>query len=110
MKKRGQVTIFIVIGLIILLLAGIFFFVKYLSNQDILGKGIIDAEKAKKAQPVQQYVERCIKDVSEAPLITIAKQGGTLEPVNFLYYQQINYFQRYKFIWSYLGWRCLCKW
>lgn len=78
MDKRGQITIFIIIGvLIFLILLGIF-----------LIQGIFTKEKLETASegtivstaPVKQFVESCLQNQIEDAAFLIAAQGGYFHP------------------------------
>lgn len=76
MKKRGQITIFLVVAVVILILAGLYFY---------LGKsgaktGAAKAQEAKETDIVKAYVESCIKNVAERSLFErIGEQGGYID-------------------------------
>ena len=80
-SKRGQVTIFLVIGIVILLLSALFF---YIFSQIKKAPLEIEAEEAQKflgvPGTVQAYVEDCIKDTVDPSLYLLAIQGGVLYP------------------------------
>ncbi|MDP3989857.1 MAG: hypothetical protein Q8Q01_01480 [archaeon] len=69
MQKRGQVTIFIIIGIIILLVAGSFFFLK-----DNFGdtKSINQVETAS----VTSFIEQCLEKSTTKSLYTTLNNGG----------------------------------
>lgn len=79
MKKRGQVTIFIIIGLIVLLLAaisihmtGIFY---DLDNEDFDVEGF---------ENVKLFVESCLEQQTKEGLIIIGEQGGYIGSVDII--------------------------
>lgn len=73
-NKRGQITIFIIAGLLILIGASLTFY--------LIDKGEEKAEIEEAAeipalmQPIQQHVDSCIKQISEEALIVTGYQGG----------------------------------
>jgi len=75
MKKRGQVTIFIIIGLLILSICGIMFYLsKYsISNQLDSRKEIIIGVNT---DPVKIFVEDCLNKVGTNSLLYLGKNGG----------------------------------
>lgn len=81
MLKRGQVTIFLVIGIVILLLAGLFF---YLFGQLTEAPLEVEEEEAVKylgvAGTVQSFVEKCIEDTLDPAVYLLAIQGGVIYP------------------------------
>ena len=81
MLKRGQVTIFLVIGIVILILAGLFF---YLFGRLTEAPLEIEEEEAVKylgvSGAVQSFVEKCIKDTLDPAVYLLAAQGGVIYP------------------------------
>ncbi len=69
LKKRSQVTLFIVIGIVILFSTLIIW---YIRSQTTTTEDKVTAEKG----PVQTYVEQCLKQVSDQALEYIGMQGG----------------------------------
>ena len=79
MQKRGQITVFIIIGLIILVVVGLFMLV---GQESSFEQDLNEAEQnAKKA--VQTYVENCLKEQLEDINQLVSLQGG--------YYQEPPY-------------------
>ncbi len=72
MGKRGQITLFIIVGLAILILTGIY--VYYVETQ-LEEPELIPAE----AEPIKAFVENCITDIAEQGLQLMADQGGYIE-------------------------------
>src|SRR3989344_2376166 len=81
MLKRGQVTIFLVIGIVILILAGLFF---YLFGRLTEAPLEIEEEESVKSLgvsgAVQSFVEKCIKDTLDPAVYLLAAQGGVIYP------------------------------
>lgn len=79
MGKRGQVTIFIIIGLVVFALFGAYFYF----NQDISSSKISAAADSQEqdAEIISNYVESCLKKVSEEALFErLGLQGGYINP------------------------------
>lgn len=80
-QKRGQVTIFLVVGIVILLLSALFF---YIFSQIKEAPLEVEAKEAEKIPGVrgtlQSYVENCIKDTVDPSLYLLAIQGGVIYP------------------------------
>ncbi|MFA6889030.1 MAG: hypothetical protein WC254_06055, partial [Candidatus Woesearchaeota archaeon] len=81
-KKRGQVTVFIIIGLILIASIGVFLFYKSPVEQQI--PEVIDKET------ITQYVTSCLKDTAEQVIETVARQGGMYEPIIYKTFQGNN--------------------
>ncbi|MFC1754715.1 hypothetical protein ACFL96_15180 [Thermoproteota archaeon] len=74
-RKRGrkaQITIFLIIGLVILISTGIFF---YLKEVGVGGYKIMQPKSA----PVENYIEACMKQVGREALDLAGSQGGFTE-------------------------------
>jgi len=71
MKKRGQVTIFIIIGIIILLLTTIF--ILYRNQVTIFKPEIIIPTEV---EPVKNYIEDCIYVTAEEGIRLLGANGG----------------------------------
>lgn len=78
-NKKGQVTIFIIVGLIIIASTAGFFVVK-----STLEKRALEREQEQvillpeKIRPVKEAIDSCIKEISEDALQIIGMQGGYL--------------------------------
>src|SRR3989344_7450289 len=73
MRKRGQVTVFIIIGILIVLLAAIFLFL-----QGRLSLFQPQLAVPQHVVPIQGYIEQCIMDSAEPAIRQMAAQGGFL--------------------------------
>ncbi len=69
MKKKGQVTIFIIIAIIII--AGVILFFSFKDKLGIFSP---------KSDPVYLYVENCIKETGEDAILFVISNGGYLFP------------------------------
>lgn len=87
-QKRGQVTIFIVLGLILLLSAGIFLYYASKSAEEIK-----EIPETIDAGSLTEYAESCLEAVGEEVITKVAMQGGMYEPVYYRIYenQSIEY-------------------
>ncbi|MHA1832444.1 MAG: hypothetical protein ACTSV7_00505, partial [Candidatus Baldrarchaeia archaeon] len=71
MRKRGQVTLFIIVGLVIVILIGLYFTVKFL--------WLKKPEVAKPTiQPIKDTLDKCLQKVGEEAIILIGLQGGQI--------------------------------
>ncbi len=75
-KKRGQVTIFIVIGLILLLGIGIFYYIRTQIIEAEAGIALKQDEAEGVALVVQNYVSTCLDETTKQAILLIGQQGG----------------------------------
>ncbi|GEM_PF-3633971 len=81
MSKRGQVTIFLVVGIVILLLSAGFFFIF-----SKMKTAPLEVEQAQVQQAlgtsgaVQSFVENCLQKTVDPSLYLLAIQGGVIYP------------------------------
>lgn len=88
MKKRGQVSLFAIVGVIILALVILFLFIR---NQVYLGGA--NLENLEKEFPqIQEHVQGCLKEAGDKYIPLIGKQGGYLSanPGTFRQYGGVN--------------------
>jgi hypothetical protein len=78
-NKRGQITIFIIIGIIIVVIA-LFFFLVFPKI-----KYSIESKKS-----AQGYMQTCIEDTLKDNVKKISLQGGSLNPTLFSTYDNVN--------------------
>lgn len=80
--KKSQITLFIIIGIVLLLATGI---VLYVRSQYIVTELEVQLELDKvseEAKPVQDYVVQCLVDTGSDAVKRIASHGGYLGPGN----------------------------
>ncbi len=73
--KKGQVTIFVLIGILVLLIVGFIF----VANKMTVEQGIEESTQqtvAKAKEPLEEYIDVCLQSVVENGLLTIGLQGG----------------------------------
>ncbi len=79
MQKRGQVTIFIVLGIVILVVFGLLFFLKgkvvESSFEDEMNALAVPAQ----LEPVKEYLDVCLRDVTRDGIRLMGEQGGYIE-------------------------------
>lgn len=86
MKKRAQVTIFIILALGLLLSASVYFIIKNKADKlNLEGESLDSSDISSEFLPFKAYFEECIKDVSDEGLLTLSLQGGyyTVPELNF---------------------------
>jgi len=76
-KKRAQVTVYIILGIIILFAAIFFFYLRGTTEGDMGMQEIIRAQKIpKEARPITNYVTTQLDDATKKGLYLIGRQGG----------------------------------
>ena len=77
MSKKGQVTVFMVLGFISLLVFGIIVGIRSYSQEQSVGSSqeqILEASQF--AVPVKSYVESCLEKTGEEAIVFIGEHGG----------------------------------
>ncbi len=79
---KAQVTIFIIVGIVILFVfAGVLYFMKNTVTDKTTAEGVpIIQSVPTEFQPLQTYTENCIRDVSKQGLRLLGQQGGYIYP------------------------------
>ena len=79
-KKRAQVTFFIVLGIILLIILGLFFYFRGQQTTEAVEAQVQQAmrEVPVVVQPVKNYVEQCLQTVGREGLEKLAFHGGFL--------------------------------
>ncbi|MBU0536661.1 MAG: hypothetical protein KKE20_06865 [Nanoarchaeota archaeon] len=94
-SNKGQITPFMIIGLVVLIIVFAAIYVGYISSTTPLQLKGEELTGPKLESTFRLYVEECIQQEAKDPLIKIGLQGGTLWPSepSFLYYNKskINY-------------------
>jgi hypothetical protein len=87
--KRGQATIFIIIGIVLVLIIALGFIFREGLTEQLQTIGIIQEQQlSEEAQEVYDHVEGCLETIGEEALILVGAQGGTIEPTG---YKDIRY-------------------
>lgn len=82
--KRGQITVFIIVGILILFIIGIAFIYRSTIIEDKYETARKVAEKIPlEFNPIKVYTEDCLKIVAEQGLIQLGQQGGYINPVQW---------------------------
>lgn len=81
MQKRGQITVFLVVGIVVLLLAALLFFVISKSQISMLEVEEEETKAFNWVKPaLQLYIEDCIKETADPSVYLLAVQGGIIYP------------------------------
>lgn len=91
-SKRGQVTVFIIVGIVILFaFAGILYFNKSVVQERITAEGDpILAQALQEFVPLQSYTENCLNQIGRRGLRILGEQGGYIYPNIMGEYSAIN--------------------
>ncbi|MDP3989867.1 MAG: hypothetical protein Q8Q01_01530 [archaeon] len=81
-SKKGQITIFIIIGIVILFtFAGILYFTSGSIQQKFTSEGLpILSSVPEEFRPVQSYTEQCVGQLAKRGLLILGDQGGYIYP------------------------------
>lgn len=82
MNSKGQITIFAIIGIILLLGAGIFFYIQSQTPEELIeGQTPELQDVGEEYRPVANYVSACLTSIGIATLEQIGQHGGYLRPL-----------------------------
>ena len=94
--KKGQVTVFIILGIIILVVVGILVYF-YTSNVRETSLEEVQVRlDASALEPIKELIETCTKETIEKGIILVGMQGGYYNPAQFV--QLGNYSVSYAYI------------
>src|SRR3989344_616245 len=81
MNNKAQATVFIIIGMIVLIGAGVIFYASNLQQKEEIAPGVFIAieEIPTEIDPVSSFVSSCIDDVSIAGLNILGQHGGYID-------------------------------
>lgn len=91
MNKRGQITIFVIVGIIILVTV---FLVFYFLGDKIKKQSEVETVFDESSlEPLQDYIGTCIEGHGNEAIEMILKQGGMINPIVYYNYEnnRINY-------------------
>ena len=81
MYKRGQVTIFLVVGIVILaLFAGIMYFTSYVRQNQLDDDATLHPLAARVRPQITSFVESCIEETAVPGIYLLGIQGGIIYP------------------------------
>jgi hypothetical protein len=78
-NRKGQVTIFIIIGVLVLLISATFFYVRYTRVREAIPVIPVLEDIPEQAQPVSIYVQTCLSFLAEEGLRKLGTQGGYID-------------------------------
>jgi len=83
MMKKGQVTLFIILGILILVGGVVFFFMRGESIKQPLDTAAYTSQIVPiEFDPVKVFVENCLTETARAGLKILGERGGFIEPYN----------------------------
>jgi hypothetical protein len=88
-EVKAQVTVFIIIGLIILILVGLYFGVKSIIDSD--KPDVPDPLANKEAAIIKDYVDNCVYQVGKQAIIKVGEQSGYTEIPGSLKFNPLPY-------------------
>lgn len=95
MEKRGQITAFIIIGVLLLVIVALFVYISAEDQRETIETEAVEATETMTAPPIKSYVEECIRKSAQDALYAFGLQGGYLELSEGLYvdldYTQVAY-------------------
>jgi len=87
-EVKAQVTTFVIIGIIVLILIGIFFTVKEYQNRN---QPVVPDKEKKEIGLIKEQIEGCLSDVSKEALIRAGEQSGYVNLPSSLRYSPLPY-------------------
>ena len=86
MRKRGQVTTFIIVGIIAVIAILLVFFLRNTLFGAIAGADRINSYLQGQMESISKEIKKCVDDNTKKNLDLLGKQGGFFEPQNYLNY------------------------
>ena len=83
MKERGQVTIFIILGIIIVIIIGLVYFLRIRGEEENVIDESDERFVSSQIEPIKTLVSECVKTESLKGLRLIGKQGGYYKPIKY---------------------------
>ncbi|MBT5021898.1 hypothetical protein HON01_03680 [Candidatus Woesearchaeota archaeon] len=84
--KKGQITVFMIIGIILLFSTAMIFYIREQVVDNLQDEFIPQlAEIPLEAQPIRIFVENCLKETTKDALHQIGLHGGYVDPMDFDY-------------------------
>lgn len=77
--KRGQITLFVILAIVVLLIVGFFIYLNYQNNISIV-EGPDRTTVSEKFEPLQLFVEDCMESVARDAIVQLGKHGGYIDP------------------------------
>ena len=78
--KKGQLTVYIALGILIIILAGIVFFIQRAQVTKEIEASVKRIVVPPEAQPMQEYLTQCLEKTTIQGIQLMASQGGWIQP------------------------------
>lgn len=90
MQKRGQVTVFVIIGIVLIIIIALIFFARNNLGVGVNTQNFLHA----KLDPIQDNIIECIDNNLPQAVETLGKQGGDFSPASYRRYQskEVKYY------------------
>jgi hypothetical protein len=96
-KKQGQVTIFLIIGIVSLSIMLLFFYMQNIERGGSKSQAEVSVIISQDKQTTKNYVESCLASIAEPLIIEFAKKGGSFIPSDIVHEEiSINVLAQYK--------------
>jgi uncharacterized protein YpmB len=77
--KKAQITIFIIIGIVILVIAiSLIYFSGHIKEKEAEAETIKTQKIPSDLEPLVNYIEACIEDAAKDGIFLLGKQGGAI--------------------------------
>jgi len=84
-SKKGQITVFVIIGIILVFSSALIFYIRTKVTESNLQSEITITEKIPLAlQPIRKYVESCIQDEAKHAIKALGERGGYMSSDGFI--------------------------
>ncbi len=83
MKSKGQVTISIILGLVLLIAVGLVFYIRSTAQKEIHSDIKRAEDVPDQFQPVSQFVTSCLSRTTTEALTKLGNRGGYIEPERY---------------------------
>ena len=76
-KKKAQVTVYIILGIVILFLAILLFYLRSTTEKGVIMQELVTSQKIPRdVRPITNYVTTSLDDAAKKGLLLIGMQGG----------------------------------
>ena len=86
MQKKGQVTVFVMIGLVALIVIILIFFARNVIQEQITKATDVEKYLSMQATAIQEEIKECTTQKTQETIKMLADQGGYFNPINFIGY------------------------